>query len=183
MIYNIQTFCTYGYWPEDLKPKSVRPIIAACDRCNKTRIVTKQSYRDLCISCAQIKRFEDPKERENHRQANMRRFNNPEERNKISTALKTYYRGPDGIDNNRKSTLKAYENDPTIVERISKSVKDFYDKMDDPGNQIVNHHYVYDFNDSDKYTIEVTRSEHIVIHNKLRYAGLQVPCINILKGE
>jgi predicted DNA-binding protein YlxM (UPF0122 family) len=51
MIYHIQTYCTFGYWVEDLTPKSGKPIIAACDICGKVRITTKNSYHALCISC------------------------------------------------------------------------------------------------------------------------------------
>ena len=56
-----------------------------------------------------------------------------------------------------------------------------YDDMDNPGEQMIKHHYIYDFNDLDKYTIEVTRSEHATIHHNIRRAGLEVPCINIMK--
>ena len=48
---------------------------------------------------------------------------------------------------------------------------------------IVNHHYIYDFNDLSKYTIPVTTSEHVTIHNNLRRVRLEVPCINILKSD
>ena len=73
--------------------------------------------------------------------------------------------------------------DPEIAEKISESKKKYYSEMDDPGQEMCNHHYIYDFNDLTKYTIPVTRSEHMSIHNNLRQAGLKVPCINIMKGE
>lgn len=55
MIYNIQTFCTYGYWPEDLKLKSGKLIIIACDICGKIRTVPKYNYCNMCPSCSMKK--------------------------------------------------------------------------------------------------------------------------------
>ena len=63
MIYHIQTFCTYGYWPEDLKPKSHKLIIVVCDDCGKP------NYWDVpkglvvscfCEHCGGFKRFYNP---------------------------------------------------------------------------------------------------------------------------
>jgi hypothetical protein len=55
--------------------------------------------------------------------------------------------------------------------------------MDDPKLEMCIHHYIYDFNDLNKYTIEVTRSEHSTIHNNLRRIGLEVPHINIMVND
>lgn len=92
-------------------------------------------------------------------------YENSKEREKISTAV-----------------AKLWES-PIYREKIINARKEYYNEMDDPGQEIVTHHYIYDFNDLSKYTIKVTRSEHLTIHNNLRWAGIQVPCINILKGE
>lgn len=74
MIYNIQTYKTYGYWPEDLKPQSHKPIIIACYGCGKIRIMSKHTYHNLCRSCAGIKRFKDiPKQEKQIREAVQRR--------------------------------------------------------------------------------------------------------------
>jgi len=225
MIYNIQTFCTYGYWPEDLSHGSGRPIIATCDRCGKIRITSKKSHRKLCISCSNKKRYEDPKEREKQSKAGLeyyknnpmsdglkerrykalleyhknnyvseetkekqskaqrKRFEDPKERNKASEGTKKHFEDPLEREKARERSLKAYEDDPMIIKRIAESVKRHYDKMDDPGQEIIKHHYIYDFNDLTKYTIQVTRSEHTSIHWNLKRAGLEVPCINIMKVE
>lgn len=42
------------------------------------------------------------------------------------------------------------------------------DKAQRGGNDIVKHHYIYDHNDLSKYTIKMTRSKHIYIHNLMR---------------
>ena len=68
-------------------------------------------------------------------------------------------------------------------DKIRQSELKQYAEMDDPGEQICMHHYIYDFNDLDKYRIPVTRREHMIIHHNLRKAGLEVPCINIMKED
>lgn len=85
--------------------------------------------------------------------------------------------------NNLGNTNASGRRNTDTCKKMSTSAKDFYATLDDPGQQLVTHHYIYDFNDLDKYTIEVTRSEHCTIHFNLRYAGLEVPHINILKEE
>ena len=92
---------------------------------------------------------------------------NPEAREAVSDSLIKYYN-----DNPVSDKTKV---------KLSEAIKKHYDEMEDPGQQIVNHHYIYDFNDLDKYTIPVTRSEHTTIHNNLRCIGLEVPHINIMK--
>lgn len=46
------------------------------------------------------------------------------------------------------------------------------------GNDIVNHHYIYDESDMSKYTIKMTRSHHTWLHNIFRKFGYIVPHIN-----
>lgn len=47
------------------------------------------------------------------------------------------------------------------------------------GNDIVNHHYIYDHNDLTKYTTKTTRSIHTKIHRAMQKAGIIVPHINM----
>jgi hypothetical protein len=51
MIQEQETFDKYEYYPSDLKPRSGKPILAACDDCRKVRETTKHDYRALCSSC------------------------------------------------------------------------------------------------------------------------------------
>ena len=46
-----ETFEKFGYYPGDLKPKSNKKIICACDECAKVRILRKADYKPLCASC------------------------------------------------------------------------------------------------------------------------------------
>ena len=51
MILEEETFEGFGYYPNGLKPKSGKRILAACDSCGKVRITSKHIYRSLCKSC------------------------------------------------------------------------------------------------------------------------------------
>lgn len=46
------------------------------------------------------------------------------------------------------------------------------------GNDLVNHHYIYDHNDHSKYTIVLTRSDHMRLHKYMRNLGFKIPHIN-----
>ena len=91
MIYHIQTFCTYGYWPEDLSYGSSKLIIVACDRCNEIRTIRNDSYRDLCRKCAANKRWDDPLEREKSRKGTTKHFEDSLEREKQSERITKFY--------------------------------------------------------------------------------------------
>lgn len=47
-----KTFEKFGYNPKDLKPKSNKKIIVACNDCGKVRISSRKLYRNYCPSCA-----------------------------------------------------------------------------------------------------------------------------------
>lgn len=46
------------------------------------------------------------------------------------------------------------------------------------GNDIIDHHWLYDHADLSKYTMPMTRSEHTKMHNYMRSDGYEVPHIN-----
>lgn len=52
MILEEKTYEKFGYYPSDLKPKSGKKILAACDDCGKVRELGKSYYHALCGSCA-----------------------------------------------------------------------------------------------------------------------------------
>ena len=47
------------------------------------------------------------------------------------------------------------------------------------GNDILQHHYIYDDSDRSKYTIGITRADHSKLHRLLEKLGYIVPHINI----
>lgn len=182
MAINIEATIRWkGYNPNDLSPSSGKRVWVNCENCGKGRWVTYHAYRDLCKSCAMKKAYK-----------------NPLARKKVSDGvIKAHKDDPMINEKKRESQLRRFENlsecerqaegarktwkDLSVREKRIHGIKKVYDEMDDSGQQIVNHHYIYDFNDLSKYTIPVTRSEHTTIHNNLRAAGIEVPCINILK--
>ena len=172
----------------DEHPYSEKKMVACCEICGRERVIKFISYHDLCRSCSQKKYH-----KENPNVAKERN-NIPGRKIKNSAGLIQYYKENLGIQKVNHGTQKARNNSsigakkyhklhPEAGEKHSQDMKDLYVKMDNPGQEIVMHHYIYDFNDLNKYIIPVTRSEHLTIHNRLRWSGLEVPCINILKDE
>jgi G:T-mismatch repair DNA endonuclease (very short patch repair protein) len=56
MIHKEATIKYKGYAPDDLRPHSGNRICMVCDICGRVRWGKKQSYRDLCRTCANRKR-------------------------------------------------------------------------------------------------------------------------------
>lgn len=52
MILEEETFKEFGYRPNELTTGSHKSIIAACDKCGKTRILPMYGYHALCHSCS-----------------------------------------------------------------------------------------------------------------------------------
>lgn len=51
MILEEETYARFGYYPRDLKPKSSKKILAACDDCGRIRETSKHCYHPFCDSC------------------------------------------------------------------------------------------------------------------------------------
>lgn len=52
MILREETFEKFGYYPEEIAPKSSKRIVVKCERCGRIREVNKNNYSALCRSCA-----------------------------------------------------------------------------------------------------------------------------------
>ena len=52
MILEEETYAEFGYYPSDLKPKSGKKILAACDDCGRIRETSKHCYHPFCDSCS-----------------------------------------------------------------------------------------------------------------------------------
>jgi len=63
MILVNETYEEYGYWLKDLSEQSHKKVIASCDGCGKIRRSRRDSYRKLCISCAELGRVLTEKHR------------------------------------------------------------------------------------------------------------------------
>ena len=51
MILEEETYEKFGYYSNDLKTKSNKKVLAACDICGIVRTIRKADYRSLCPSC------------------------------------------------------------------------------------------------------------------------------------
>jgi len=198
MICEELTYEKYGYYPRDLSPQSHKPILARCDGedCGKVRITSKDQYRVLCKTCANVKRFEDPLEREKNSKAGIKRFEDPLEREKTSKAGLKRFEDPLEHEKSSKAHKKYYE-DPLAHEKTSKAqIKRWEDllereKMSEKiknskvhqkqigGNDIVQHHVIYDHDNPEKFTIPLTRSAHTRMHAALRRHGFKIPHIHV----
>ena len=155
MIYNIQTFCTYGYWPEDLNDGSTKLIVVACDECEEVRYIRKRDYSSLCKSCSLLKYYKDPLTHEKKSKEQLKRF----EDNPVSDKTK---------EKSSISARKRYKDNPMpneTKEKLSEATSKHFSKMDDPGQDIIKHHIAYDFKRPKSLTVEVTRSFHGSIHH------------------
>ena len=54
MILDDATKEAFGYYASELKLKSNRPILAACERCGDLRVTSRSIYRSFCHSCSII---------------------------------------------------------------------------------------------------------------------------------
>ena len=193
-------------------PKSNKRVIAICEgedceNNNKEREISFGSYKDLCGSCANKKRFKDPKEHEKTSETMKKYFEIPEARKKASDGQQKRWENPEEHIKTSVAVMKARIDDPMIIERISKGVKkahrndstiserksvslkiahkehpESWDGLCDMmrgGEDIVKHHYIYDHNDLSLYTTEMTRSQHNTIHKCLRASGNEIPHINV----
>jgi len=145
-------------------PKSGKHVIAICDVCGKEREAAFSGYFDLCLACANKKRWSNPNERERQsvrlKQAHIDdptlserqgivqsiRWNDPKEHEKASLAQ-----------------IKRWE-DPKEHEKQSNAITKYYAGLDDPKLELCYHHIAYDFNRPEAMTVKINRGFHSSIH-------------------
>lgn len=209
MINEELTFKLFGYTSFNIIIGYRKPFVRSCDKCGKNEILNyfNDDVSDMCSSCRTKASWMNADERREELIKN-NPFKLPSviaivrgrmiSNNPMSDPIIAKKAGEShkGLLSGDKNPAKRPEVSKKISNKVTERYKDTeerkkqsertqkrYDEMDDPGQEICMHHYVYDFNDLTKYTIPVTRSEHTVIHANLRRAGLEVPCINIMKGD
>ena len=153
----------------DKYPGSGKKIVAICDTpgCGKIRTLPYQSYSGICKSCGKVRYYEDPDNRKKDSDAVKNAHkNDPTIRSKMSISTKESYKKDPTLKRRMLDTFKnTLKNDPTISIRASEKSKERYNKMSDPGGEIVKHHVSYDFGRPDILTVEITRRFHGQIHN------------------
>ena len=110
MIDENETVRRFGYRSTDLKHKSGKKILAVCDECGKIRILCKQAYSALCISCS-------IKGKRNHR---FGKHLSEETKKKIGDA----HRGKHLSEEHKKKISKTLkENPPWLGKHFSEETK------------------------------------------------------------
>lgn len=161
-----------GYAPDDLSHGSSKRVWANCEKCGDGRWVEMKQYRDYCKSCSNKIKFDDPSVQAKMSLSHLKRYEDPLERKKDSIVVKKAYK-----DN---PTLGTQASDRMAMFRsLNPKVWDLARENQRGGNDICNHHYIYDESDLSKYTMKMTRSAHARLHWLMRKSGIIVPHINI----
>ena len=86
MILEDMTFEAYGYYAKDLKPKSRKFIITACELCGEFKTVKRHNYHTFCRSCCRKGKHhtEKTKRKMSKNHVNMKGANNSNWKNGIS---------------------------------------------------------------------------------------------------
>ena len=129
------------------------------------------------------KRWDDPKEREKASLGQIERFSDPTERKAQSIREIQYHIDhPEAKEIARLRSIGIWSSQEardaqSIKITNSESAKVEHERQRG-GNDILNHHYIYDHANPEKYTMKVTRKKHTQIHRWMRKAGIVVPHIN-----
>lgn len=177
MIDEYYTWIFYGYHSDELSRWSIKPIVVTCESCGEYRSIRQDSYRDLCRSCSIKARFEDPKERETISKTLFGRHLSLKHRDAISEGLKNSdtikarigIHLPSRWRNKISDGIKESDAHKIAVERQR------------GGNDIVNHHMIYDHSDLTKNIMPMTRSMHMRLHRLFQKHKIEIPHINIEK--
>lgn len=179
-------------------PGSNKRVIRVCDNCGREDEVIYNNHPDLCRTCTTKKaREDDPTIVQRISETTFKRFEDPLEREKTSIGVKkAHVDDPTISERQSKAQKKSYQDDPTrsprqiknikkthldnpsIGQRIGEAMSKHYAEMDDPGQEIVNHHYLYDHDDLSLNTVKMVRSDHGKLHALLRKLEYKVPHIN-----
>lgn len=166
-------------------PQSVKRIVAVCDgkNCDKEREICFRDYRDLCFKCAH--NTFDYKERDSIKSTEY--WSDQERRDEQSDRrIQFYIDHPEAREEASRISIEQWSHqknrdDMSRIKLNSEATKQASENMCG-GNDIVEHHYIYDESDLSKYTTEMTRSKHTLIHNTMHKEGIIIPHINI-KGD
>lgn len=178
-------------------PSSAKRVITVCDSCNEEREIYFNAYRGLCKRCAMNKESTV----KTLRAAAIHQWNIPDARDRQSETMLQYNKEhPEKGEAHSRFMIKHCE-DPKVLDAMSERAiqyhidhpevaKDHGEKMKKSeaakyeqdrqrgGNDIIQHHYLYDDSDLSKNTMLMTRSEHGKMHRRMQLDGYEVPHIN-----
>ena len=187
MIHREATIRWKGYDPDELSRSSGKRVWCNCELCGNGRWLRKCHHSDICRNCASTLSM------------------TIEVKNKISESLIGHdvtqttrdkiaytligYKHTEKAKKNMTDSKIGHDTSQMTSDKISNSVKIAYkeypkthkDAIDNMcgGNDIVDHHYIYDHSDISKFTMKMTRSHHTWLHHLLRRANINMLHINI----
>lgn len=185
-------------------PSSNKKVWRICEgeRCNDKREVSFYAITELCKKCAantpehlnlrsklSTQYYVDHPEagKAHSKYLTQWYIDHPEEREARKLGSNDQWDDQETRNDQSKRKIE-YWSDPTNrdaqSERItnSESCKAEHERQRG-GNDLVDHHYIYDHSDLSKYTMKVTRKKHTLIHHWMRKAGIKIPHINIKSEE
>ena len=164
--------------PKELAKMSARSIKQWSDQDNRNEMseIIKQYHIDnpeagAANSARQIQyAIDNPKHVEANRLRGIEQFSTQKARDEAAEKSTEYW----SIQANRDAQSNRITNSDAHKEATKKQ---------SGGEDIIEHHYIYDHANPEKYTMKVTRSKHNQIHGWMRKAGIKVPHINEDAGE
>lgn len=172
-------------------PKSEKRIIRICDSCGARREIYFYQYCDLCQPCSK----KTPESRDSARLKTLEQWENPEYYNlQVKSHIEFHKDNPEWAIEQSERLLRYHEDHPEVGELHSeRTIEQFStQKARDAqreagrvgtekfigGNDIINHHFIYDHNNPNQHIVKITRSQHASHHAWMRRNGLKVPHVN-----
>lgn len=145
-------------------PKSCKHIIAICGACGKAREAVFNNYYDLCLACANKKRWSDPNEREKQSvRLKQAHIDDPTLSERQCVLQTIRWNDPKEHEKASLSQIKRWE-DPKERERQSNIIARHYAGLDEPKLESCYHHIAYDFDRPEALTVKINRGFHSSIH-------------------
>lgn len=184
--------CTVEWLKDRFKkfPNSNKKVWRVCEgkECDDERAIEFYQYSPLCQKCS----LGTPEVIEANRLRAIEQWSNPEIRSKVSKSLIQYNLEHPEMKEKHSIFMKEYCNDSKWKKLQSeKMIRYYYDQdnrdaqserlKNNPklsGDSIIDHHYIYDHDNPEKYTMKVNRSKHFKIHWWMKKAKIIVPHLN-----
>ena len=128
--------------------------------------------------------FKDPEHRKLISDKALERCSDPEVLKAMSDRAIKQFSDQVNRDAHSKIMIQIHKDNPKLAKMVSDSLKQYH--IDNPeaghrnnksqvgGNDIINHHFIYDHDNPDQHTVKLTRSQHAAHHHWMRRNGLEV---------
>ena len=193
-----KTISLRGYDPLMLSHGSDRKVWSICSGCGIGRWLVYQSYSDLCHKCgngtSEARKTNSDAQKQYH-------INNPAAGKDHSKRLLQYYTdNPEAVETNRLKAIEQWSDPEARKAARLRGIEQYADQLvrdaqsdqmknskaakasqdrQRGGHDIIEHHFIYDYNNPENHTVKITRSQHMSHHLWMKRNGLEVSCINM----